>query len=1353
MKSKFVLVVLLVLLSSLAIECEAQTQAFVHPGGLHTLADLDRVKAKVAAGEQPWKDAWDAFIRDGKAQSGYVASPQTQMGGSGYRQQAARDARAAYYNAIRWYISGDTQYAECSRRILNAYTAKINTYDWSELFMLPLTDFALAGEVLRIYPGWPASEFTAFQTMIGNHYTLLRDWLAWDVGGCPNMKPASWTGPAVTALIYVGILCDRRDWYDEAVYHYKYGPHQDHGIITNAIPFVYDAEGIAQPEESGRDQSHNQLGMYYFAIGCQAAWNQGDDLYGFADNRLLKGMEYNARFNLGYDVPYTPYNDCVNSNMCYISYGVRGALIWPGYEMVYNHYCVLKGIDAPYIKTMTTIMRPEWGSDDCFGYGTLLYTLSSAASTYATTPPPAPTGLIVTPGVKGVDLKWNPPPKGTPVSSYTVYRSETSGSGYSPIFSTTHILTNYWDGTASVGKIYYYKVQSANYAGASALSEEVQLPSPAVDWGNTLPSGWANTDIGEGWNSSTLYAPVQNNSFLVTTSSSGIDGTWDKCQYAFAAISGDTTLICRIGYAAGDRAGIMIRESLSPDSRDVVMTLGKPSIRNAQNAIRFNPGNRHSWWSANAWTGPQGWFKITRTGNTFRIYQSGDGITWVEMRSADVSMGPNCYAGIFVCGYSVQFDNVSIVTNGSAPAAPTGLNGTALSSTRINLTWTASPNATYYTIKRASTSGGPYTTIADHVVLTTYTDTNLTPSTNYYYVVSATNLKGMSPDSSELTTATRAQVIPLAPTGLVATAGNAHVDLSWNWTDELTTSYNIKRAETPGGPYTTIGSSTTTSFTDTTAANGTTYYYVVSAVNIIGEGPNSIEASATPSLGQYSYWPCDETTVGTLTDVWSGRNGTVGAGGTSVAGKYGKALRLDGTSTAFVTLPAGIVSSLTECTISAWVNLTSVDQWARIFDFGTDTTNYMFLSPRNGSNRWRFAITTGSGEQGIDASVSATANVWTHVAVTMSGNSAVLYINGVEKGRNSSMTLNPSSLGNTTLNYIGDSQWTGDPLLKGSIDDFRIFSSALTAAQISSLYSATSYPSAPKSLTATPGNYKVKLTWNNAAEVANNYVIKRSVVSGGPYIPIGTSYTTSYTDTTVVNGTTYYYVVCVAGVRGEGPDSAEVSATPGPQKHAYWSLDKSMVDSWSGRNITSIGAGTWQTPGKYGDALSLSGANTAYATLPAGLVSSLTDFTFSAWVKPTSIKQWERVFDFGSGTKTYMFLGYCNTTGTMRYAIINTSTTSEQRIDSSVNIPTGSWSHIAITWSNNVGIMYVNGVEVGRNSSMTFNPSSLGNTTANYLGKSQWNDPYWNGSIDEVKIYADALTPDQIANLYNTNAL
>ena len=84
----------------------------------------------------------------------------------------------------------------------------------------------------------------------------------------------------------------------------------------------------------------------------------------------------------------------------------------------------------------------------------------------------------------------------------------------------------------------------------------------------------------------------------------------------------------------------------------------------------------------------------------------------------------------------------------------------------------------------------------------------------------------------------------LPPTGLSATATNTQVSLTWDFSSGAT-NYNIKRS-TSSGVETTVASTTAASYLDTGLVNGTTYYYVVSAVGVGGESPNSSEVSATP---------------------------------------------------------------------------------------------------------------------------------------------------------------------------------------------------------------------------------------------------------------------------------------------------------------------------------------------------------------------------------------------------------------------------------------------------------------------------------------------------------------------------
>ena len=214
---------------------------------------------------------------------------------------------------------------------------------------------------------------------------------------------------------------------------------------------------------------------------------------------------------------------------------------------------------------------------------------------------------------------------------------------------------------------------------------------------------------------------------------------------------------------------------------------------------------------------------------------------------------------------------------GGPPASPTNLTATP-GNAMVTLAWTASTGATGYNVKRATTSGGPYTQLAAPTS-PTYVDSSVTNGTAYYYVVSALNAAGESANSAQASaTPTATGVPPAAPTNLAATPGDTQVSLTWSASSGAT-SYNVKRSGTSGGPYTQIAASTSTSYTDTALTNGTTYYYVVSAVNSAGESANSAQVVAVPGVSNpppptFGTW-INVTPAGVdLTDNLCGNGGT-----------------------------------------------------------------------------------------------------------------------------------------------------------------------------------------------------------------------------------------------------------------------------------------------------------------------------------------------------------------------------------------------------------------------------------------------------------------------------------------------
>ena len=176
------------------------------------------------------------------------------------------------------------------------------------------------------------------------------------------------------------------------------------------------------------------------------------------------------------------------------------------------------------------------------------------------------------------------------------------------------------------------------------------------------------------------------------------------------------------------------------------------------------------------------------------------------------------------------------------------------------------------------------------------------------------------------------------------------------------------------------------------------------------------------------------------------------ATGARVPGKIGNAVALCGNDE-YVSLPSGIVSGLHDFTVSAWVNPSVDTAWQRIFDFGTGTSDYMFLTLNNGSGQLRFAITDSGagGEQQINGTGTLPLNTWSQVTVTMSGSTGTLYVDGKAVGTNTAMTLDPADLGVTNQNWLGRSEYPADPYFSGDLDDVGIYSAALSASQVAAL--------------------------------------------------------------------------------------------------------------------------------------------------------------------------------------------------------------------------------------------------------------------------------------------------------------
>ena len=145
-----------------------------------------------------------------------------------------------------------------------------------------------------------------------------------------------------------GIFLDDKALYKEAVDYFLHA--NDNGSLPNYV------SATGQCQETGRDQGHAQLGLGAQAEICEMAWEQGDDLWGALDNRLMKGMEYTARYNLGEDVPFETWTDCTGLYNDWTAPGEMGrGVIRDIYEPAYKHYVGRCGLSMPYTQKLLAI--------------------------------------------------------------------------------------------------------------------------------------------------------------------------------------------------------------------------------------------------------------------------------------------------------------------------------------------------------------------------------------------------------------------------------------------------------------------------------------------------------------------------------------------------------------------------------------------------------------------------------------------------------------------------------------------------------------------------------------------------------------------------------------------------------------------------------------------------------------------------------------------------------------------------------------------------------------------------------------------------------------------------------------
>jgi regulation of enolase protein 1 (concanavalin A-like superfamily) len=315
---------------------------------------------------------------------------------------------------------------------------------------------------------------------------------------------------------------------------------------------------------------------------------------------------------------------------------------------------------------MAKLMRPEGGSSDHFGYGTLTFTLNAEKSPYPPSPvPPLPSKLTAEAGVRRIFLHWQG--SRDTAQGYAVSRA-TAAAGPFKVVSSWHDSTRceFIDTDVKGGTRYSYRVAARNQSGTSdPCTPASATPADAGD----LPTGWTSNKIGDGTDSDAGFADVSGGTFVLRGSGSGIGRASDGICFISHAVSGDICLTARISEvtwarnAPGQKIGIMIRQSPEPGSPMFLMKLGDVGQRQARAGFRAESNGVTQWAAGNDYTWIPAWFRLKRVGEAVTAYESSDGVQWFEVRSAAFSLTAESRIGLFVGGgtdIKVNFDHVSL---------------------------------------------------------------------------------------------------------------------------------------------------------------------------------------------------------------------------------------------------------------------------------------------------------------------------------------------------------------------------------------------------------------------------------------------------------------------------------------------------------------------------------------------------------------------------------------------------------------------------------------------------------------------------------------------------------------------
>jgi hypothetical protein len=457
----------------------------------------------------------------------------------------------------------------------------------------------------------------------------------------------------------------------------------------------------------------------------------------------------------------------------------------------------------------------------------------------------------------------------------------------------------------------------------------------------------------------------------------------------------------------------------------------------------------------------------------------------------------------------------------------------------------------------------------------------------------------------------------------------------------------------------------------------------------------------------------------------------------------GRVLNLSG-SGQYARLPAGVANARTFAAVVKW---NGGANWQRIFDFGTDTANYIMLTPASSDGRLRCDIRVGGTTRTIEWTNKLSVGVWTPVAVTLEGTRAVLYVNGLPVVTNTAVTFSPYQTRAQT-NHLGRSKFVADPDFNGQISSFRVYARALSAYEIAApvpvigtpTEGATYWPGMTLNFSGAAVDFNdLPLTANQLTWRVDRLFDGATNVVWGP--TTGVTNSSFLVPTNAADGAIYRIALAATNSSGRGAVvfRSLMPANPPAAWSAYYPFQTDATDANGHFNGALQGGASIQNDAARGNVLNLSGSN-QYVSLPPEAGDLL---TFMAWVKWNGGAAWQRILDFGNNTTRYFVLTPSAANGKLRCNLSVSGIAGEQILDAPGPLPVGVWTHVAVVLDGTRGVLYTNGVPVATNAAMNLVPADL-NATNLWFGRSQFPDPYFNGQLSSVRMVSRPLSAEEI---------